>query len=159
VASLIDTNILVYRFDPRDPEKQHVANEVLRKGQATGTLVVPYQALIEFVAAVVRPRPKLGGAPLMPRETALLQLERFMLQFDVVWPDMNVLRTAIHGAAMYGLPWFDALLWAHAEAHGIPQIVSEDFEHGRHYGRTRVVNPFLAAAGGVHELPALYEPV
>jgi len=97
VASLIDTNILVYRFDPRHPEKQRIAREVLRKGQATGTLIVPYQALIEFVAAVVRPRANLGAAPLMPRETALLQLERLMMQFDVVWPDMNVLRTAIHG--------------------------------------------------------------
>jgi predicted nucleic acid-binding protein len=158
VASLIDTNILVYRFDPRDPVKQRIAQEVAREGQATGNLLVPYQALVEFVATVTRPRKNLGDAPLMPRDHALLQVERFMLQFEIVWPDYDVLRTAIRGAALYSLSWFDALLWAHAEARGIPEILSEDFEHGRHYGRARVVNPFLAAEGGVHELPPLYAP-
>jgi predicted nucleic acid-binding protein len=30
VAALIDTNVLVYRVDPRDPRKQTVATETLR---------------------------------------------------------------------------------------------------------------------------------
>jgi predicted nucleic acid-binding protein len=67
-----------------------------------------------------------------------------------------VLLTALRGTAIYGLSWFDAHLWAYAEVHGLSEILSEDFEHGRHYGKVRVVNPFLAAADGVHELPALY---
>ena len=29
---LIDTNVLVYRYDDRFPEKQQVAEEVLREG-------------------------------------------------------------------------------------------------------------------------------
>lgn len=57
---------------------------------------------------------------------------------------------------MYGLSWFDAHLWAHAEVHSITEILSEDFEHGRHYGNVRVANPFRAGADGGHELPALY---
>jgi hypothetical protein len=32
VAALIDTNILVYRFDPRFPDKQRIASELLRRG-------------------------------------------------------------------------------------------------------------------------------
>jgi hypothetical protein len=56
---------------------------------------------------------------------------------------------------MYGLSWFDAHQWAYAEVYGVAEILSEDFEHGRHYGSVRVVDPFLAA-DGVHELPALY---
>jgi predicted nucleic acid-binding protein len=153
VASLIDTSILVYRHDPRDPVKQSVARKVLRDGQAGGTLLVPQQALIEFVAATTRPQPGLDGEPLLDRATALAQVERLLLQFDVVWPDETVMRTAARGAAAYGLSWFDAHLWAFAEANGIPEILSEDFEHGRHYGRVRVVNPFLSE---VHELPPLF---
>jgi hypothetical protein len=49
--------------------------------------------------------------------------------------------------------WFGHL-WAHAGVHGIPEILSEDFEHGRHCGRVRMVNPFLGDE--VHELPPLY---
>jgi hypothetical protein len=37
----------------------------------------------------------------------------------------------------------------------VDELLSEDFQHGRHYGRIRVVDPFLDAEG-VHELPALY---
>lgn len=33
----------------------------------------------------------------------------------------------------------------------------EDFEHGRHHGSVRVVDPFLAAAGDVYELPMMYD--
>jgi len=45
--------------------------------------------------------------------------------------------------AAYQLSWFDALMWAHAEEAGIPELLSEDFQHDRMYGDVRVVNPFL----------------
>ena len=31
MSALVDTNVLVYRFDPRDPAKQRVARELLRE--------------------------------------------------------------------------------------------------------------------------------
>ena len=40
---------------------------------------------------------------------------------------------------------------------GLPEILSEDFEHGRHYGSVRAVDPFLVAANDIHELPAMYD--
>ena len=55
------------------------------------------------------------------------------------------------------LSWFDAHLWAYAEVNGLPEILTEDFEHGRRYGSVRANNPFLAAADEAHELPALYD--
>jgi predicted nucleic acid-binding protein len=152
VASLVDSNVLVYRFDLRDPLKQRTADELLRAG--TGSLVLPHQALVEFFAAVVRPRRDLGGAPLLPPEEARLETEGLMAQFRVVYPNRDVVQTALRGTAMYGLSWFDAHLWAYAEVYGFAEILSEDFTHGRHYGTVRVVNPF--AADGVHELPPLY---
>ena len=92
MASLVDTNVLVYSFDPRDEVKQRRANEILRDGLLADSVVLAHQCIVEFVAAV----------------------------------------------------------------NGVAEICSEDFEHGRHYGRVRVVNPFLPA-DGVHDLPALYD--
>jgi predicted nucleic acid-binding protein len=155
VASLVDSNVLVYRFDPRDPQKQRAAEELLRAGVAGGSLVLPHQALVEFFAAVVRPRQDLAGLPLLPPEQARIETERLMAQFRVVYPKRDVVQTALRGMAMYGLSWFDAHLWAYADVYGFAEILSEDFTHGRHYGTVRVVNPF-AAAEGVHELPPLY---
>jgi len=156
VTSLIDTNVLVYRFDPRHPVKQRLARDLLRAGLSDDSLVLPHQAVLEFVAAVSRPRRDLDGAPLLSREDAFREAESMLAQFRTLYPGPEVLATALRGAAAYGLPWFDAHLWAYAEACGIPEILSEDFEHGRHYGGVRLRDPFLAAAGGVQELPALY---
>ncbi len=155
-ARLIDTNVLVYRFDPRDPVKQTIATEVLRSALMDCSAVLPHQALVEFVAAVSRPCRDLSGQPLLARADALLEAESMTRQFPVVYPDSTVLATALRGCAIYQLSWFDAHLWAYAECFGLPEILSEDFEHGRHYGRVRVVNPFQSSGGAVQELPGLY---
>jgi predicted nucleic acid-binding protein len=157
VASLVDTNILVYCADKRSLEKQRIARELLRRGLSLDDLVLPHQALIEFVSVVTRPRRDLGGVPLLSLDAAHREVEELMWQFPVLYPGEEVLTTAMRGAAAYGLAWYDAHLWAYAEVHGIPEILSEDFEHGRHYGSVRVVDPFLSAAGSIHELPPLYE--
>jgi predicted nucleic acid-binding protein len=141
VAALVDTNVLVYRFDPRFPAKQKRAAAVLREGIATGSLRVPHQALVEFVAVVTRP---LGREPaLLPAADARREAEELLHQFEVLYPDADVVRTALRGAAAYGLSWFDAHLWAYAETFGLDTILSEDFEHDRLYGSVRVLNPFL----------------
>ena len=142
MTALVDTNILIYRFDPRFPIKQSRARALLRAGIADHSIRVPHQALLEFVAASTRPLSK-GGASLLSPSEARLEMEDMLTQFEVVFPDEEVLRTAIRGAATYELSWFDAHLWAYAERFGLDTIWSEDFEHRRRYGRVQVLNPFL----------------
>jgi predicted nucleic acid-binding protein len=112
VSALIDTNVLVYRYDPRFPEKQRVATDLLRAGIENGDVRVPHQAVCEFVAATTR-----------------------------LLPDGSR-RTALRGAAAYEMSWWDAHLWAYAEVFGADELVSEDLQHGRMYGSVRVRDPF-----------------
>jgi predicted nucleic acid-binding protein len=139
-ASLVDTNVLVYRFDPRFPEKQARAVEILRRGIAEDRVRVPHQAVVEFFAAVTRPLQ--DGKPLLPLTDAIHEAEGLLAQFVVLYPDDEIVRTALRGMAAYQLSWFDAHLWAYAECHALPEILSEDFQEGRMYGRVRIVNPF-----------------
>jgi hypothetical protein len=44
---------------------------------------------------------------------------------------------------------------AYAQVFGLPELVSEDFEHERFYGNVRVINPFLPAET-IHEPLARY---
>ena len=140
MAYLVDTNILVYRFDPRFPEKQATARNLLRKGLAEDALRIPHQALLEFIAVVTRVRA--GSRPLLTPDEARQETEELMMQFPVLYPNATLVRTALQGAAAYQLSWFNAHLWAYAEHYGLEEIVSEDFEHGRLYGSVRVRNPF-----------------
>ena len=48
MAALVDTNVLVYRFDARFPDKQRIATEVLRRGLADDTVRFPHQAIEDF---------------------------------------------------------------------------------------------------------------
>jgi predicted nucleic acid-binding protein len=140
VAALVDTNVLVYRFDPRYPEKQRAATELLRAGIANTSLVLAHQAIVEFVAAVTRP---LGTSePLLDPADARREAEEMLSQFEVLYPDENMLRIALRGAAAYQLAWFDAHMWAYAERFGLDEMLSEDFEDGRLYGTVQVTNPF-----------------
>jgi predicted nucleic acid-binding protein len=142
VAALVDTNILVYRFDPASPRKQARATELLRRGIAEDSLRVPHQAVIEFIAVVTRARGDKG--PLLSTPAAYREAEELLSQFAILYPDEAMVRTAIRGAAAYQLSWYDAHLWAYAEYYGLAELLSEDFEHGRLYGTVRAVNPFIS---------------
>lgn len=141
MAALVDTNILVYRFDPRFPEKQAIAYALLRRGIEENSIRVPHQAIIEFVAAVTRPLT--GDRSLLSATEARREAEEFLTQFTILYPNEALLRLAFRGAAAYQLSWFDAHLWAYAEYYNLEELLSEDFQHDRLYGTVRAMNPFL----------------
>lgn len=141
MASLIDTNILVYRFDPRFPEKQRVASHLLREGLARDSLRIPHQALVEFMAVVTRV--SLGSGTLLSPDDARRETEEFLSLFTVLYPNEALFRTALRGTAAYHLSWFDAHMWAYAEHYGLHEIISEDFGDGRMYGSVKIRNPFM----------------
>jgi len=140
VAALVDTNVLVYRFDDRFPDKQKIAIEILRRGILEDSLRVPHQAILEFVAAVTR---TVRGHVILNRSDALREAEEFLKEFAVLYPNEAILRNAIRGCAAYQLSWFDAQIWSYAEHYGLEEILTEDLQHDRLYGTVRVVNPFI----------------
>ena len=143
MAALVDTNILVYRFDGRFAEKQKIATEILKRGIRDDSVRVPYQAIIEFVAAVTCP---IQGRVILKQRDALREAEEFLKQFTVLYPNEALLRNALRACAAYQLSWFDAHLWSYAEHYGLDEILTEDLQHDRLYGTVRVVNPFLTAS-------------
>jgi predicted nucleic acid-binding protein len=140
VAALVDTNVLVYRFDSRFPEKRKIATDLLRRGIADDSVRVPHQAIVEFIAATTRP---IRGHRILVQADALREAEEFLKQFTVLYPNEAILREAMRACAAYQLEWFDAHLWAYAEHYGLSEILSEDFQHDRLYGTVRAVNPFV----------------
>lgn len=73
MASLVDANVLVYRFDSRFPAKLKAAEDLLFQGIADLSLRVAHQAIVEFVSAVTRP---LGeDAPLLEPAEARREAE------------------------------------------------------------------------------------
>ena len=141
MAALVDTNVLVYRFDPRDERKQSIALGLLRRGLTENSIRITYQAVIEFYSVVTRPLR--GAAPLLSLVEATRETEELLVQFEILYPDEQVVRSALRATAAYQLSWFDAQMWAYADTNGLHEIISEDFQHDRYYGGVRAVNPFV----------------
>jgi predicted nucleic acid-binding protein len=112
---------------------------LLSRGIAENSVRLPHQAIVEFVAAVTRP---VRSHQILPLADALREAEEFLRQFTVLYPNEAIVREAARGCAACRLNWFDAHIWAYAEHYGIPEILSEDFQHDRFYGSVRAVNPF-----------------
>ncbi len=72
VAALVDTNILVYRFDSRFADKQKIATALLRRGILEDSVRLPHQAIVEFIAAVTRP---IRGHVILKQTDALREAE------------------------------------------------------------------------------------
>ena len=144
MSALVDTNVLVYRYDPRDPSKQDLAKTLLREGLEREDLRIPHQAIVEFVQAATRPVRR-GEPGILTRAEALREAEELLAQFEILYPNEALLRTAIRGVATYQLGWFDAHMWAYADNFGLDEILSEDFSDGQLIGSVRIRNPFVAA--------------
>lgn len=103
--------------------------------------MLPHQAIVEFLSAVTKRRSQ--TPPLLTAREAYRETDALLELFPVLYPHEGLVRAAMHGAARYQLSWYDAHLWAYAEVHDLSLLISEDFQHGRLYGRVRVINPFL----------------
>jgi len=147
VAGLVDTNVLIYAYDLRFPQKQALAADLLRQGILNQSILLPHQVLVEFMAVVTRQIAR--GQPLLSVDDAHRVVEELLVQFPVIYPTENTVRTALRGTTLYKLSWFDAHLWAYADERGLDTLWSEDFQDGRLYGRVRVQNPFRGSS--VHD--------
>ena len=132
--NFIDTDLLVYAHDRRDPIKQEKALEVIRREIRERRGVVSIQVMQEFANTALN---KLGQAPaIVLRQLALLE------SLTVVCPDPPMVRRAVELKALFQLSFWDASILAAAESVGCRQLFSEDLNSGQSFGSIRVINPF-----------------
>ncbi len=134
--TFFDTNVLVYLFDADAPRKQARAQEVLQASLEHAMAVISTQVLQEFFVTVTR---KLARPlPSADAESAL----RRLMELPVVQVDPDLILTAAVSARRDRISFRDALILATASAADCGEVLSEDLQHGRSFGRVRVVNPF-----------------
>ena len=137
---LIDTNVLVYAYDPRDRVKQRRALAVLRRLVAVGRGKISTQVLGEFCAITTA---KLD--PPLTRTEAVDQAVALAATWPILLVTPFIVFEAARGAAQHRLPYWDAQLWATARLNQIPAILTEDFADGNLLEGVRFVNPFADA--------------
>ena len=131
----LDTNVLVYAYDPSDPRKQRVAQDLVRRALA-GEMMASTQVLAEFAATLLH---KISPAARPEDVMALLEV---LAPMHLVIPDGDMIRRAVEARASYGVHFYDGMIVAAAERGGCSRIWSEDLNAGQKYFGIAVENPF-----------------
>lgn len=130
----VDTNILLYVHDPRDPAKQQIASALVQS-MISGALL--WQVACEYLAASRKLEP-LG----FKQQEAWQELKRLQSIWQLILPNWKHLAYAESLLHQHSLSFWDALLIAVAADEGVSTLYSEDFSGLGTIGGLTIVNPF-----------------
>jgi predicted nucleic acid-binding protein len=131
----LDSNVLVYAADNRDPARQTSALEIINRAAQRDCILTP-QALSEFFHAVSR-------KGIMPRTDATEQVRDWVLAFTVsAGATAAAVLIAAQAATAGRFQFYNALLLATARDAGCTAVISEDMAHGAELDGVRVVAAF-----------------
>jgi len=132
----LDTNVLVYAYDPSDPRKQQIARNLVRRAVA-GEIGASSQVLGEFAATLLH---KLKPAA---KPEDVMALVDTLGPIKLVPIDGDVVLRAVQVRAQYGVHFYDGMIVAAAERGGCQKILSEDLNAGQEYFGIAIENPFV----------------
>ncbi len=133
-GEFVDTNVLVYAFDQRTPEKQAAAIRLIARLAAERSGCLSLQVLQEFYVASVR-----QGMPAAEARTQVHRLGHWTLHRPL---HADIL-AAIDRQLAHSISFWDAMIVQSAVQLGCAVLWSEDLQHGRTWGGLTVRNPFV----------------
>ncbi|MBI2900591.1 MAG: PIN domain-containing protein [Planctomycetes bacterium] len=131
----VDTNILFYAHDPRDPLKRQVADRLIAS-LSEGVLL--WQVSCEFLYA----SRKLAVHGFDP-SAAFRFIDALRRSWATSLPDWDTLQDVERLRTRYSIQFWDALLLASCRAAGVNRLYSEDFGNpAPRVEDVEIVNPF-----------------
>ena len=132
--TFLDTNVLIYSIDGKDPAKQVVAREIVVSAVRGGGFLISAQVLNEF-----------SNIALLKLKLSVEEVRKFVSFFSrigVVSLESRWTDAALLLKQRYETQFFDSLLLAAAQENGCDEILTEDLNDGQMYGSVKAVNPF-----------------
>ena len=132
--TFLDTNVLIYSIDGKDPAKQVVAREIVVSAVRGGGFLISAQVLNEF-----------SNIALLKLKLSVEEARKFVSFFSrigVVSLESRWTDAALLLKQRYETQFFDSLLLAAAQENGCDEILTEDLNDGQMYGSVKAVNPF-----------------
>ncbi|MCA9840267.1 MAG: PIN domain-containing protein [Trueperaceae bacterium] len=131
---LIDSNLLIYPFDARDPLKQTKARQVLSLLDQHKTGLLSSQALLEFANVMLR---KLK----LPSNQVYSLVDSYERIFPVLPLTSAVVLEAVRGVRDHHFGYYDAQVWSVAKLNQLSSVLSEDFATGSSVEGISFLNP------------------
>ena len=133
----VDTNVLLYALDPRDPVKRGAAGTWLARCWGDRSGRVSTQILNELYVNLRR------VAPAYDADAARQQVRRYRAWSP--WPvDDSTVDIAWKLEERMAIGYRDALVIAAAQQQGCAYLLTEDLQDGRVFDELTILNPFTA---------------
>lgn len=133
----IDTNVFVYQLDPSNPQKQRVAERIVRDAIVTGNGCISSQVAQECLNVALRK----AQVTLSPDE-ARSYLDAVLLPLVQVHTTAPLLHRALDVQSRWRFAFYDSLIVAAALTAGCQTLLSEDLQHGQRIDGLTIVDPF-----------------
>ncbi len=133
----VDTNIFVYVYDARSPQKQALAIEWLRRLWQEQSGRTSVQVLNELYVTLTR---KLAHT--LPSDTAW-EIVHSLMAWEPQAMDRDLILCAREIERRYRIGWWDSLIVGAAQLQDCAVLLSEDLQAGMSFGAVEVVNPFI----------------
>jgi predicted nucleic acid-binding protein len=133
--TFLDTSVLLYAEDAREPAKRDRAQHLIRELVADQAAVVSTQVLQEFFVIATK-KLKLPAAVAHDCVATYAQL-------DVALVSPALVLAAIELHRLHGLSFWDALIVRTAMDAGCTRLLSADLQHERAFEALVVENPFV----------------
>jgi predicted nucleic acid-binding protein len=130
----VDTNVLIYVQDPRDPGKQATATTLVRT-LSDGVLL--WQVANEYLAASRKLAP-FG----YDHAQAFRDISNWRRVWTTILPTWGVLDRAETVSQRFNLSYWDAMIVALCLETGVTRLYSEDFDAYQQIDTLQLVNPF-----------------
>ena len=134
----LDTNVLVYSFEEREPEKRDKARELIEQALESHTGVISWQVVQEFLNVALHKWKKPMGAV-----DAHEYLQITLLPICKIYPSAETWMAALRIAEESQYRFYDSLIVASAIQSGASILYSEDLQQGRRFGNLEIRNPFI----------------
>ncbi len=134
----LDTNTLLYCFDPAAPTKQRIAVMLVDDAVNEALGAISYQVCQEFCNVMLH---KLRDT--LPTEKFEAYLTTHIFPLIQIQPSPQLFRKAIRIHHQTQYRFYDSLIVAAALESGATILYSEDLQHDRQIGHLRIVNPFI----------------
>lgn len=134
----IDTNVLVYTVDRREPVKQTRARELVGKLIQQSKTVLLWQVAGEYLNCLRR----FASRGLFPEERIDEEILDWITAIPLAHPTDAVLKNSLALKSRYSLSHWDSMLIGACLEAGVETLYSEDLAADMEYDTVRVVNPF-----------------
>ena len=133
----IDTNIFIYAFDSKNPEKQDRANRIIKAALDQQNGCISYQVVQEFINVTTRK----FAVPLSVPECKMF-LENVLYPLCDVFSSFDLYLHSLDIMDRWKFGFYDSLIIAAAIQADCTILYSEDLQHNQKIQQLTIINPF-----------------